>query len=96
MADRVDRADRRQGLADVRDHDGASGILLGRRQVLPPTGDEVVDGDDLVSTPEQRLDEVGSDQAGRAGDEDLHDPTPTRLGPPISEVSEAGAKNTPG
>ena len=42
------------------------------REVLAPAGREVVDDPHLVAAREQRVDEVGADEAGAAGDESAH------------------------
>ena len=42
------------------------------RQVVDPAAGEVVDGVHLGARGDQRVDDMGADEAGAAGDEDLH------------------------
>ena len=51
--------------------------LCARGDVLALAGRERVDHDDLVALDDQRVDDVGSDEAGAAGDDRSHAPHPT-------------------
>ena len=41
-------------------------------EIVAPSGQEIVDRDDLVAACEETVDRAGADQAGAAGDENLH------------------------
>jgi tetratricopeptide (TPR) repeat protein len=61
----------RVGVADV--ELGQLGALLQRhREVLAPAGGDVVEHGHLVAPGEQRVDQVGADEAGSAGDQRAH------------------------
>ena len=52
--------------ADVAGHDVE---IIGFRQVLPFTGGEIIENADPVAVGQQAVDDVGSDEAGAAGDQ---------------------------
>ena len=52
--------------ADVSGHDVE---IIGIRQVLPFTGGEIIENADPVAIGQQAVDDVGSDEAGAAGDQ---------------------------
>ena len=56
-----------KGCADVVLDEGRSPV-----DVVAATGRQVVEHDDVVSAREQRVDEVGADEPGPAGDERAH------------------------
>ena len=50
-------------------------LLEGGLEVRQPPGREIVDDVHLVAVRDEHVDDVGADEAGAAGDEDLHGPT---------------------
>ena len=61
-------------LTEVRDQQ-VQALVPEARQVLPGSGDEIVEDVDLVPAGEKGFDEVGTDEAGSAGHQTAHGAT---------------------
>src|SRR5207237_3244854 len=69
---RAGRPRQRNRLADVVVEEGESGMSPVALGVVPPAGEQVVDGDHLVAAIEETIDEVAADEPGSSQHDRAH------------------------
>ncbi len=84
VQDAVDAAVDRDLVAHVGAHEGEPRVLVEVRDVLQPSGRQVVDRDDFVTAREKRVAEMRPDEAGSARNNN-----PRHLSPPDPLIREA-------
>ncbi len=61
-------------VANVVDHQSKVWVVDHRRKVFKAAGAQIIQRDDVVAPVQKTLCEVGADESGAAGDENLHSP----------------------